>query len=127
MHTHTENGIDITLANELGTTFAWVPPLVTEAGHPDDYFAGQESISLEEINEAFNKLEKEKQASQPHDVDGAEVLEGQVYVFQELDRIDEGRAPHAVDEDVTMLWGGSSSAGSWDLDAILTLKGVSSR
>jgi len=126
MHTHTENGIDITLTNELGTTFAWVPPLVTEARHPDDYFTGQESISLEEIDEAFNELEKEKQASQPHDVDGAEVLEGQVYAFQELDCIiDEGCAPHAV-EDVTMLWGGSSSAGSWDVDAIMTLKGVSS-
>ena len=75
MHTHTKNGIDVTLTNKLETTFAWVPPLVTEAGHPDDYLAGLESIGPKEINKTFDELEKEKQASQSHDVDGVEVLE----------------------------------------------------
>jgi hypothetical protein len=75
MHTRTKNGIDVTLANELETTFVWVPPLVMEAGHPDDYLTGLESIGPKEIDETFDELEKEKQASQPRDVDGAEVLE----------------------------------------------------
>ena len=76
MHTHTKNGIDVTLANELETTFVWVPPLVTEAGNPDNYLTGLESIGPKEINETFDELEKEKQASQwARDVDGAEVLE----------------------------------------------------
>ena len=50
-----------------------------------------------------------------------------MYVFEQLDHIDKGHAPHAVDEDVTMWRGGSSSAGSWDVDAIMSSKGVSSR
>jgi hypothetical protein len=100
---------------------------VREAEHLDDFLAGPESIGLDEIDEVFDALEKEKQASQAHDVDGAEVLQGGVYNFEELDHIDEGHAPHAVDEDVTMLRGSSSSAGTWDVDAIMSSKGVSSR
>jgi hypothetical protein len=96
MHTRADKGIHVDLANELETTFVWVPPLATEVEHPDDYLAGPESIDLDEIDAAFDELEKEKAASHGVvDADGKEVLEGDIYSFAELDRIDEGLAPRA--------------------------------
>ena len=126
MHTRAEKGIHVDLANELEMTFAWVPPLAAHAEHPDDYLAGPESISVDEIDTAFDELEKEKVAAPHNDVDGGEVLEGEIYNFAELDRIDEGLAPRAFEEDVSTLRGGSGGGSTWDVDALMSARGVSS-
>ena len=57
-------------------------------------------------------------------VDDAEILEGEVYNFDEMHHIDKGLAPHALEEDVTILCGSSSSASTWDVDALMSSKGV---
>jgi hypothetical protein len=78
MHTRADKGIHVDLANELEATFTWVPPLAAQAEHPDDYLAGPESIDLDEIDAAFDELKKEKAKEASSDVDGAEVLEGEI-------------------------------------------------
>jgi len=107
-------------------TFTWIPPLTAHAEHPDDYLAGPESISVDEIDAAFDELEKEKVAALHDDVDGGEVLEGEIYNFAELDQIDGGLAPHAFEEDVSTLQGGSGGGSTWDVDALMSARGVSS-
>lgn len=102
MHTHTDKGIHIDLANKLEATFTWVLLLATQAKYPDDYLTGLESIDLKEIDTAFNELEKEKVKEASCNVDCAEVLKGEIYNFDELNHIDVGVAPCAL-EDVSAL------------------------
>ena len=123
MHTHAKEGIHVDLAHKLEATFVWVPPLAAEVEHLEDYLTGPESIGLDKINAAFDEMEKENRAT--CDVDGAEVLEGKVYNF-EMDRIDKGLTPYAFEEDITILCRSSSSASTWDVDAVMSSKGVSS-
>ena len=108
-------------------TFAWVPPLGTEAEHPNDLLAGPETIDLDEIDAAFDELEKEiaTQKAADNDVDGAEVLEGSVYSFEELDRIDGGLAPRAFEDDVNIMRE-SKDDRTWDVDDLMSSEGVSS-
>ena len=83
--------------------FIWVLSLVAQAEHDehlDDYLAGPELIDIDEINTAFNELEKVMEVS--HDVD-AEVLEGEIYNFNQLDCIDMGVIPHALKGDVSAM------------------------
>ena len=47
-----------------------------------------------------------------------EVLEGQVYDFEEPERIDKGLAPVTFQEDVQLV-GSNSSSSSWDVEALL--------
>ena len=54
-HAHSKRfGLNVDLAAELETDFAWVPPLAAEAAHADDW-----AISSAEIDKAFDSLEKE--------------------------------------------------------------------
>ena len=52
------------------------------------------------------------------DPDEAEVLEGQVYSFKELDHVHKSIAPHAFEDDVLTLWG-PNSGGGWDVGSLL--------
>ena len=112
MHTHPEKNIHIDLTNELKTTFAWVPLSLWKLNTLMIILWGPESISLDEIDAAFEGLGKEKDASWRLNVDGADVLEGEVYSFDELDRIDDNLAPHALEEDISALRGGSNNGGT---------------
>jgi hypothetical protein len=51
------SGLNVDLAAELETNFAWVPPLAAEAAHADDW--ALEAISSDKIDKAFDSLEKE--------------------------------------------------------------------
>ncbi|KAG2068390.1 hypothetical protein BDR04DRAFT_1103357 [Suillus decipiens] len=60
MHTQPEHGLDIALANELQRSFAWVPPLTGDSCNSDDEFlAGPESMTDEELLGEFSRFENE--------------------------------------------------------------------
>ena len=55
--------------------------------------------------------------------DGQEVLEGQVYDFEELERVDKGLAPVTFQADVQVV-GSNSTSSSWDVESLLMSSGV---
>ncbi|KAG1779559.1 hypothetical protein EV702DRAFT_1212897, partial [Suillus placidus] len=83
MHTTELPGIDADAA-KLETDFDFVPPLATVSG---DKLEGPESISLDDIDAEFVRLEDIRNAEKMEfasdwesDVDGKEVLEGRVHL-----------------------------------------------
>lgn len=122
MHTRAQPGIDVDLATDLSTNFTWTPPLAAApaVGSEDDLL-GPESITPDELEEAFGALE-----TGPIDpeVDGSEVLQGHVYDLNELEKIDKGMAPSGFQDDIQQL-GTGSGAGTWNIEALLASRGVS--
>ncbi|KAG1799160.1 hypothetical protein EV424DRAFT_1267167, partial [Suillus variegatus] len=57
MHTREEVGINVDVTQDLEANFAWAPPLAAEPQDADDLLAGPETISADEIAEAFDALE----------------------------------------------------------------------
>ena len=85
------------VAKNLEESFTWVPPLV---GQSDNNMAGPEAISLDEIDAMFTAFEQEVSMEQQESISmGQGVLEGTVYSFHELDRVDVGIVPWALDEE----------------------------
>lgn len=125
MHSRQGPGINTNMAEELEATFAWVPPLSAAATHADDYLEGPESISFDELDEAFKQLEGTVLGEETVDLDGQEVLEGEVYDFEELERVDRGLVPTAVELDVPVI-GNDLEMGTWDVNHIMSSGGVSS-
>jgi hypothetical protein len=60
MHTWPEHRLDTALADELQRSFVWVPPLAGVSCNSDDEFlAGPESITDEELLKEFDRFENE--------------------------------------------------------------------
>ncbi|KAG2755629.1 hypothetical protein P692DRAFT_20869011 [Suillus brevipes Sb2] len=87
MHTRDQPGIDLDTARNLEDTFAFEPPLTIQSNNSDDLLTGPEDIS--------NAIEKFKDV----DIDGLEILEGNVYNFDELARVEAGMVPKSMDEE----------------------------
>lgn len=126
MHTQSTPGIDTELAANLEKTFAWVPPLATNSCDADD-LAGPESITDEELMEAFEELARER-ADAGGNVDtevSARVLDGNLYAWEELDRVDKGLAPRGFADEVTALEKASSEGmTSWDISSLMLSEGL---
>ena len=119
MHTRVEPGIDVDLTSDLNSNFTWSSPLavVTPAGSDIDT-SGPESISVDELDKAFEEL-KTHTVIDPSLVDGSEVLEGQVYDLDEMEKVDDGIAPTGFQDDVQELSGGSEADNTWSIDTPL--------
>jgi hypothetical protein len=121
MHTRTESGINVDLVNDLNKTFTWTPPFSLQSDNDDDLLAGPEGLTLDDIDAAFEELEdelrKEKEALGDQDVDGGEILEGGIYDFAELAKIDAGEAPKPANEDIEVI--GSADNDDWDVDMMV--------
>jgi hypothetical protein len=53
-----------------------------------------------------------------HCLDGQEVLEGEVYDFEELERIDRGFVSVAVEPEIVVI--GEPEVGSWDVGQLMS-------
>ena len=85
------------VAKNLEESFTWVPPLV---GQYDNNMAGPEAISLDEIDAMLTAFEQEVSMEQQESISmGQGVLKGAVYSFHELDQVDVGIVPWALDEE----------------------------
>ncbi|KAG1796158.1 uncharacterized protein BJ212DRAFT_1321387 [Suillus subaureus] len=63
-------------------------PLAAEPQDVDDLIAGPETISVDEIAEAFVALEAQENQEEFVSIDNVEVLGGKVFDFAELERVD---------------------------------------
>jgi hypothetical protein len=134
MHTTELPGIDTDVAKQLETDFAFVPPLAAVSSDTSCNLEGPESISLDDIDAEFARLEDirngekvmDLEFSSDWDVDGKEVLEGNVFDFAELQRIDEGLVPAAVEDEIMVTDHDAHEDGTWNIDSMLVSSGLTS-
>ncbi|KAG2337967.1 hypothetical protein BDR05DRAFT_894393, partial [Suillus weaverae] len=114
MHTTKLPGIDIEVAKLLETDFAFILPLAAVSG---DNLESPESISLDEIDAEF---------ASHWDVDGKEVLEGRAFDFAELQCVDKGLVPAAIDNEIMLTDHDANKDGTWNIDSMLLSSGLTS-
>jgi len=129
MHTQDEAGVNPDLVNDLETSFTWKPPFsmtTPKDNDNDDILAQPEDVTLDELDEAFDELDKQLQIEKEHqleaDIDGGEVLEGEVYDFAELEKIDREEMPVSSIEEMDVI--GSSGEHEWDVDTMMSTGGI---
>ncbi|KAF9230404.1 hypothetical protein BU15DRAFT_83675 [Melanogaster broomeanus] len=121
MHTRKEPGINMEVVEDLNENFTWLPPL---SALSDDDLAGPETISVDDVDAEFAALERQKVGELlDTGVDGMEVLEGNVYDFDELARVDEGIVPRGVDDEIVEV-DYEGDDGGWDIDALMSTRGL---
>jgi hypothetical protein len=134
MHTTELPDIDTDVAKQLETDFAFVPPLAAVSGDTSCNLEGPESISLDDIDAEFARLEDIRNGEKvmdlefpsDWDVDGKEVLEGNVFDFAELQRVDEGLVPAAVEDEIMVTDHDANEDGTWNIDSMLVSSGLTS-
>ncbi|KAF9231857.1 hypothetical protein BU15DRAFT_90811 [Melanogaster broomeanus] len=121
MHTRKEPGINMEVVEDLNENFTWLPPL---SALSDDDLAGPETISVDDVDAEFAALEQQKVGELlDTGVDGMEVLEGNVYDFDELARVDEGIVPRGVDDEIVEV-DYEGDDGGWDINALMSTRGL---
>ncbi|KAG2067983.1 hypothetical protein BDR04DRAFT_1158485 [Suillus decipiens] len=126
MHTQNNGGIDMDLAMNLDTNFAWTPPLVSQS-QADDKLEGPESLTEDEVAVAFDEIEQciaELPSVIDPQLEGYEILVGKVYDLAELEQVDKGIMPAAFEDDVQQVGFDLEDNISWDVQSLLTIKGV---
>ncbi|KAG1824371.1 uncharacterized protein BJ212DRAFT_1522883 [Suillus subaureus] len=78
------------------------PPLSTEPRDVDD-LAGPESISPDDITAEFAALEELKRTEEVQGINENELLEGNAFDFDELDRVEQGMIPQAILDEIEMV------------------------
>lgn len=122
MHTRNEKGINIELAKDLEENFTSKPPF------DDEDIQDTEGISPDEIDKAFEELEKQldderNTASFPSTMSQrADVLQGQVYNMDELERIEQGLIPATDIEELDVI--GSADEDGWNVEGLMSSKGL---
>ncbi|KAG1796726.1 uncharacterized protein HD556DRAFT_1431303 [Suillus plorans] len=118
-HMHTRN-------NDLDANFAWTPPLASQS-QVDDKLEGPESLTEDEVAAAFDEIEQ-RIAEFPTTIDpqleGFEILVGHVYDLVELEQVDKCITPAAFKDDVQQVGCDLEDGVSWDVQSLLTMKGV---
>jgi hypothetical protein len=117
------------LATDLNTNFTWTPPLASISRF-DNTLKEPESITESEVAASFDEIEQHMQESPTSvidpQLDGQEILAGKVYDFVELEQVDKGIAPTSFKDDVQQVGFDSNDGTSWDVQSLLTMRGVSS-
>ena len=127
MHTCPQPEINVELTDDLTKNFTWSPPFTTMAVSStgdtnDESLAGPESITVDELENAFTELEPPSVVD-PSLVRG-KVLEGHVYNLEELRKVDEC-VPLSGFGDKLLDLGTGEGSGEWSIKALLASKGVS--
>jgi hypothetical protein len=134
MHTTKPPGIDTDVAKQLETDFAFVLPLAAVSSDTNCNLKGPESISLADIDAEFARLEDIRNGEKvmdldfpsDWDVDGKEVLEGNMFDFAELQRVDKGLVPAAVEDEIMVTDHDANKDGTWDINSMLVSSGLTS-
>ncbi|KAF8521267.1 hypothetical protein BU17DRAFT_88214 [Hysterangium stoloniferum] len=105
------------LVNDLDKTFTWKPPFST-AEDDEDVLAGPEDISLDEFDTAFDELDKTIEAEHRGEefLPGEGILNGKVYDFEELAKVDNGEVPTLVVDNMDVI--GTADDDDWDILAV---------
>ncbi len=120
MHTRETPGLNTELAKELETNFTIVPPFMIQSGPVASSFE-EDSYDeiMAEIEEAYKDIETDVVSREEVDVDGSEILEGNIYNFDELAHVDEGLAPAGFREESDHIGEPQSAASRWDIDTLM--------
>ncbi|KAG2034079.1 hypothetical protein BDR03DRAFT_1013688 [Suillus americanus] len=121
---HAEVGIAVETAQDLEASFAWAPPLLTEPRNADYLLAGLESISPDDVAAEFAALEELKRTEEVHSMNEVEVLEGNAFNFDELDRVEQGIIPQTVLDEVEVV-NYNGEGDSWDEATLMSSLGMS--
>ncbi|OAX33714.1 hypothetical protein K503DRAFT_859629, partial [Rhizopogon vinicolor AM-OR11-026] len=107
-----ERGLDTALADQLQRSFAWVPPLTSDSrtDSDDEFLAGPESITDEELLEEFDRFEHEMRESRALQ-EGSnlftdkvpDVFAGGTIDWNELGKVDKGIAPTGFIEEIDVV------------------------
>lgn len=127
MHTRSGPGVDADLVERLEKSFSFVAPLAPNIDYLDAPLDGLESISMDELEDAFKVVEKEAEAAEMDmsmDVDRKEVLEGHVFDFAELKNVDKGLIPTPYQQQVRPMGADSVEGSSWNVDDVLRSHGI---
>ena len=92
-----------------------------QSDNDDDLLSSPKDVSLDDIDDAFNiedELQKEKEVLMDQDADGGEILEGQIYAFAELAKINAGEVPKPANEDIEVI--GSDNEDDWDVETMVS-------
>ncbi|KAF8973343.1 ribonuclease H-like domain-containing protein [Flammula alnicola] len=123
MHTSTEGGgLNVDRADDLFTDILWTPQLLT--GYEGADVEGPESLSLDDIDAAFDQLEQ--QINSPRDGDGLSSMVPieQVYDLSTLDDIRAGKVgPINVDDELEVI-NHNGATDTWDSASLLRSLGV---
>lgn len=126
MHTQNNGGIDTDLTMDLSANFTWTPPLASQR-QVDDELEGPESLTEEEVAAAFDEIEQhiaEFLSAIDPQLEGYEILVGKVYDIAELEQVDKGIVPVGFKDDIQQVGSDSEDGLSWDVQSLLTMKGV---
>ncbi|KAG2076548.1 hypothetical protein BDR04DRAFT_1139402 [Suillus decipiens] len=108
-----KHGLDTALADELQRSFAWVPPLADASRNSDDEFlAGPESITDEELLEEFDRFENEmleSRGSQEGTGEVPDIFKGDIIDWNELETVDKGITPTGFVEEIDVVARGSQA------------------
>ncbi|KAG1807602.1 uncharacterized protein BJ212DRAFT_1485448 [Suillus subaureus] len=131
MHTRPEHGLDTAFADKLQRSFAWVPPLAGASCNSDDEFlAGPESITDEELLEEFDRFENEMLESrglQEGTGEVPDIFKGDIIDWDELEKVNKGITPAGFVEEIDVVGCGSQGTeAGWNINALLTSEGVAS-
>ncbi|KAG1867257.1 hypothetical protein DFJ58DRAFT_723932 [Suillus subalutaceus] len=78
-----------------------------------DLLAGPENISPDDIAAEFAALKELKMIEEVHNVNKVELLEGNAFDFDELDRVEQGIIPQAILDEVGVV-NYNGEGGGWD-------------
>ncbi|KAG1870764.1 hypothetical protein DFJ58DRAFT_722972 [Suillus subalutaceus] len=124
MHTREEVGMAVETAQDLEASFAWAPPLSTEPRDAYDLLAGPESISPDDIAAEFAALKELKRTEEVQNINEVEVLEGNAFDFDELDRVEQGIIPQTILDEVEVVYHNDEDDG-WDEATLISSLGMS--
>ena|SRR6267154_9223 len=88
--------------------------------------APAEDISVDEIDAEIDALEKQNvvERFKDVDIDGLDILEGNVYNFDELARAEAGMMPKSIDEELSVIdHGARGEEGGWDVASLMSTNG----
>ncbi|KAI0056370.1 hypothetical protein BV25DRAFT_1978033, partial [Artomyces pyxidatus] len=126
MHTREEGGINVETANDLLADFSWIgPPISTEAlAGEDEHMQGPETISLEELDAEFARLDTLAAGDDEGDKLGSDVGIKDVYDTREIESIRNGFAPLSVEEDAGVNDNVTGPTHKWDPLTLLESVGM---
>ncbi|OCH87316.1 hypothetical protein OBBRIDRAFT_806119 [Obba rivulosa] len=127
MHTLETPGVNVDLVKKLEINFTWKPPLGVSTQLEEDHLEGPELITMEELENAFNSLAHNIATKLKGVVDGGKVLEGEVYDFDELARVDRGLVPAAFEEEITVVDYGADVNGAWNIHTLMMMAGITTQ
>ena len=123
-HTHSTRGINVELAEEIKLTFSYAPPLALSKTS-DDSLNDPKDFSLDELEKKFAEFEKQLMDHPLPDADGTEVLNGEVYDFDELDWVNQGEVPREDNKVITI--DGTMTQATWDVEMLMSIKGIAAQ